>query len=123
MTQFPGADVSRVVRQIWSGLVDPGDVGDACCDWSPLEAVGFEGVGVVEDGLAVFAIGVVVAVVDVDGCVVADAGVAVAMVVVSEEGVDEGSGAGGSTRPSRSSVPDSSRPSGRNSDERLLRRH
>ena len=61
--------------------------------WSA-EAVGLEGVGVVEDGLAVCADGVVVAVVDAGGGVVADAGVAVVVVVVVEELVDEGSGVG-----------------------------
>ncbi len=59
------------------------------------EAVGFEGVCVVEDGLAVCPDGVVVAVVDAGWGVVADAGVAVvAVVVVVEEVVGEGSGAG-----------------------------
>ncbi len=61
--------------------------------WSA-EAVGFGGVGVVEDGLAVGADGVVVAVVDAGWGVVADAGVAVVVVVVVEELVDEGSGVG-----------------------------
>jgi hypothetical protein len=51
--------------------------------------VWFEGVGVVEDGLAVAADGVVVAVVDAGWGVVADAGVAVVVVVVGEEVVDE----------------------------------
>jgi hypothetical protein len=51
---------------------------------------GVGGVGVVEDGLAVCADGVVVAAVDAGGGVVADAGVAVVVVVVVEERVDEG---------------------------------
>ena len=50
---------------------------------------GVGGVGVVEDGLAVCADGVVVAAVDAGGGVVADAGVVV-VVVVGEERVDEG---------------------------------
>ena len=75
-------------------MVDPGDVGDVgCFGWSS-EAVGFEGVGVVEDGLAVGADGVVVAVVDAGWGVVADAGVAVVVVVVVEERVDEAAGVG-----------------------------
>ena len=56
--------------------------------WSS-EAVGLEGVGVVENGLSVRADGVVVAVVDAGWGVVADAGVAVVVVVVVEEGVGE----------------------------------
>ena len=52
------------------------------------------GVGVVEDGLAVSADGVVVAVVDAGGGVVADAGVAVVVVVVGEQLVDEAAGMG-----------------------------
>ena len=61
--------------------------------WSS-EAVGLEGVGVVEDGLAVGSDGVVVAVVDAGWGVVADAGVAVVVVVVVEEFVDEAVGRG-----------------------------
>lgn len=91
--------MSRGVRQIWLGLVDPGDVGDlGCFGWSS-EAVGFECVGVVEDGLAVGSDGVVVAVVDAGGCVVADAGVAVVVVVVVEEGVGEAAGVGEAGEP------------------------
>ena len=51
--------------------------------------MGFGGVGVVEDGLAVGSDGVVVAVVDGGWGVVADAGVAVLVVVVVEELVEE----------------------------------
>ncbi len=86
--------MSRGVRQIWFGWVDPGDVGDWWCGGWSAEAVGFEGVGVVEDGLAVGSDGVVVAVVDAGGGVVADAGVAVVVVVVGEELVDEVRGRG-----------------------------
>ena len=64
-----------------------------CLGW-PAEAVGFEGVGVIEDGLAVGSDGVVVAVVDAGRGVVADAGVPVVMVVVVEELVDEVCGRG-----------------------------
>jgi hypothetical protein len=49
---------------------------------------------VVEDGLAVFADGGVVAEVDAGWGVVADAGVSVVVVVVGEEVVGEGSGVG-----------------------------
>ena len=56
--------------------------------------MGLGGVGVVEDGLAVGSDGVVVADVDAGWGVVADAGVAVVVVVVLEEGVDERSGVG-----------------------------
>ena len=63
------------------------------CGWSA-ESFGLGGVGGVEDGLAVGADGVVVAVVDVGGGVVADAGVAVVVVVVVEERVGEGAGVG-----------------------------
>jgi hypothetical protein len=89
-----GRKMSRGVRQVWLGRVDPGDVGDLGCDGWSSEAVGFEGVGVVEDGLAVGSDGVVVAVVDAGGGVVADAGVAVVVVVVVEELVDEVFGRG-----------------------------
>ena len=82
--------MSRDVRQVWLGLVDPGDGWDLGCGWWSSEAVWFEGVGVVEHGLAVLADGVVVAVVDAGGGVVADAGVSVVVVVVVEEFVDEG---------------------------------
>ena len=58
--------------------------------WWSAESVGVGGVGVVEEGLAVCADGVVVAAVDAGGGVVADAGVAVVVVVVGEERVDEG---------------------------------
>src|SRR6478735_8294014 len=85
-------NVSTGVRQIWFGLVDPGDVGNLGCDGWSAEAVGFEGVGMVEDGLAVLADGVVVAVVNAGRGVVADAGVPVVVVVVAEELIDEGSG-------------------------------
>ena len=82
--------MSSGVRQVWFGWVDPGDVGDLGCLWWSAESVGVGGVGVVEDGLAVCADGVVVAAVDAGGGVVADAGVAVVVVVVGEERVDEG---------------------------------
>ena len=87
-------NVSRGVRQIRLGLVDPGDVGDLGCGGWPSEPVGFGGVDVVEDGLAVGSDGVVVAVVDAGGGVVADAGVPVVVVVVVEELVDEAAGVG-----------------------------
>ena len=75
-------------------MVDPGDVGNLGCDGWSAEAVGFVGVGMVEDGLAVLADGVVVAVVNAGRGVVADAGVSVVVVVVVEELVGEGSGVG-----------------------------
>jgi hypothetical protein len=77
------------LRQIRFGLVDPGDVGHVGYLGWPAEAVGLGGVDVVEDGLAVPADGVVVAVVDTGWGVVADAGVAVVVVVVGEELVGE----------------------------------
>ena len=87
--------MSRGARQVWFGRVDPGYVGDLGCGGWSAEAVGFEGVGVVEDGLAVGSDGVVVSVVDAGGGVVADAGVAVVVVVVvGEELVDEEAGVG-----------------------------
>ena len=58
------------------------------------ESVGVGVVGVVEDVLAVGSDLVVAAGVDVGGCVVADSGVAVVVVVVVEERVDEGAGVG-----------------------------
>jgi hypothetical protein len=70
------------MRQIRFGFVDPGDGRHAgCLGWSA-EAVGLGRVDVVEDGLAVLADGVVVAVVDAGWGVVADAGVPVVLVVV-----------------------------------------
>ncbi len=83
-----------MVRQVVGGWVDPGDVGHARCLWWLSESLGLGCVGVVEDGLAVSADGVMVAVVDAGGGVVADAGVAVVMVVVGEELIDERSGVG-----------------------------
>ena len=64
------AEDVKGLRQAWFGLVDPGDVGDRGCDgWSSEAAHGGWGV-------------------------VADAGVAVVVVVVVEEVVGEGSGVG-----------------------------
>ncbi len=61
--------------------------------------MGLGRVGVVEDGLAVSADGVVVAVVNAGGGVVADAGVPVLVVVVGEERVDEGPRVGEADEP------------------------
>jgi hypothetical protein len=55
------------LRQVLVGWVDPRDVGDVWGDGWLAEAVGFEGVGVIEDGLAVGSDQVVLAVVDA-GC-------------------------------------------------------
>ena len=71
--------------------------------WGSPEAVGVGGVGVVEDGLALGADGVGSSVVDVGWGVEADAGVAVLVVVVGEELVDEGSGSGEAGEPFRES--------------------
>ena len=61
------------MRQVFVGLVDPGDVGDSWCLGSFTEAVWVGGVGVVEDGVAGLADGVLAAGVDVGARVVADA--------------------------------------------------